>query len=704
MDNQQFNNYPNPLDNFRSYSYHFVMTAASTTEAFRHLIVDNGRPMLSAIQSKSLGDEFELGGQKSYLVVDTRRFSQYSITSLEMEHIYGSGNPTNPSVPVNTTSIKLIDTTGLSFFNFMMDLFRNKLKTTRASAFFLVSIIFVGHRDDGTTETISTCHIPMILLTMGFSLNEKGSEFDIQMMEVEGAPQRGHQQMANLGMIKSVCTKKDGNNTIGEMIDDLEEQLNIQSLEFYQKFSNADTESKAPLKLGKLVQYMITVPNTEKYNWYQMKISNARQNGVTELEHRKDGTRLQTSTAPKSSYSQLSFSYGMSIPDAIKAILESSNQFIDLASEQKAKAGEMKAFKTITSITCDESTYLIHFDVYPYHVPNVDKKANEVTPGNKNIVGEKSLVRNLIYYDYIFSGMNSHIKDLKIQYDPTSAVALDTDVNIGTSRQADISAQGQKTVKVTQQTTAKTEAKEVSYPQIRAGDPIFIPIVSKDQFNSNTAFRSSEMYSTQEAVKNFKKKQEYSKNYSSLHFLSSISVDMTVRGNPNIIRKFADRDERGGAAPHDTIISVQALNALETQGQDSAKNNFTNSIKNRLTSAKQKYINEYVVPKISQFDKKAETNEDGLMNKVDISTLPVFIKLNIRAPKTDWTGDFSDAKNMYTDEFFYNGPYMLLVLKTTFSNGDFEHNMSLMPYVVSDKFTNDKDNDADSAKPPKKQQ
>jgi len=129
--------YSNPLDSFRSYSYHFILTAGSTTETFRRMIGGGGRALLSAIQSKKLGDEFQVDGNSAYLIVDTRRFSQYSITDVEMEHIYGTGDKNNPTVPANSMKVRLIDTTGLSFFSFMMDLFRNKLKTSRLSAFFI---------------------------------------------------------------------------------------------------------------------------------------------------------------------------------------------------------------------------------------------------------------------------------------------------------------------------------------------------------------------------------------------------------------------------------------------------------------------------------------------------------------------------------------------------------------------------------------
>jgi hypothetical protein len=80
------NNYPNPLDNFRSYSYHFILSMSSTTESFRKMMGNNsGRsPLIDAVNNvKQLGDEIVVDNSKAYLVLDTRRFSQFSITDFD---------------------------------------------------------------------------------------------------------------------------------------------------------------------------------------------------------------------------------------------------------------------------------------------------------------------------------------------------------------------------------------------------------------------------------------------------------------------------------------------------------------------------------------------------------------------------------------------------------------------------------------------
>ena len=698
MSEQLGNNYPNPLDNFRSYSYHFVLTASSTTEAFRKMIAGSGKRFLSKVLEAQLMDEINIDGERAFLVVDTRRFSQYMITSVEMEHVYGTGGRVNPTVPASTMKVKLVDTTGLTFFNSMMDLMRNKLQTTRASAFFLLSIIFVGHKDDGTTEQISTCHIPLTLLLMGFAFNSSGSEYEIEFMELEGAPQRGAsmQQIDYLGDVKSISTPtKQENNTVGALIDDFENQLNIQSLATYQKYKNDAMSTGQKGQLGKLVQYMITVPP----DWRDFKLTSATRSVNEEQKHlattpsgkdpedsKKQVTLAQIEASPR--YSQITFSSTTTITDALKIILECAHDFLLLADQKKRISGEAKAMRTVTTITSDDTTYTIHFDIYPYHSPKMNERGEVLSAGgSRNILGSADNVKNLISYDYVFTGRNSHILDLRINYGPESAFALDTNIELGSSRfnynAAQLSSGKTEDVK---KASIGSSAKSTDFnPQIRPGDPIFQPMKSVDQLKNTSTLKTGELGKDQ-AKEAFKAKQEYTQTYAALHFLSSIVMDMTVRGNPNIIKKFADRDERGGIPPHGTIIDTVTLNSLKAHDQDTAKSDFFSSVKPGVASSKQQYIEKYVAPRIAAYESSA-VGTDKLLNNIDVSTLPVFVKVNILAPDVDWTGAYTDANNLFTNKFFFQGPYQLLFVKTTFSNGEFQHTMTLMPYDISGSYS-----------------
>jgi hypothetical protein len=75
------------------------------------------------------------------------------------------------------------------------------------------------------------------------------------------------------------------------------------------------------------------------------------------------------------------------------------------------------------------------------------------------------------------------------------------------------------------------------------------------------------------------------------------------------------------------------------------------------------------------------------MNNVDVSTLPVFVQLNIRAPNADINGNFLAEGGLFTNGFFFNGPYQLLMVNSRFSGGDFSQTMTLIPYNIDGSYS-----------------
>lgn len=714
------NNYPNPLDEFRSHSVQYILTVANTTEAHRKMLdaaaTGGGSSFLQAVNNSELGGRINFGGESAYLLVDTRRYSQFSITSFEMQHVYGTGSPENPTVPKAASKMRLVDTTGLSFFNFLMDVMRNKVQSTRASAFFMLTIIFTGHNDASPpqTTTVSTCFIPMILLNLEFEFTSSGSTFELDFMETEGNPGAGLPQALDLGDIQSVSTESTS-NTIGGMIQSLEDRLNLRSLQFYQKYSNeamkqaSSTQQKNFAGAGKLVQYMITVPD----DWKNFKINTAgKSQNVEQVFLAKDSTetkaqkeareaaafkefndgakegKSQAQSAEefraKMKASYHSFSAATAIPDAIKIIFDSSKEFLELASTQKRKEGTALVHKTLISVTSDANTYMIHYDIYPLRIPKIDEsdkvKTGEASKGQQKLANGQ--MKNLITYDYLFSGKNSHVLDMRIHFSPSSAIALDIDVDMGQSRLAGNASTGQSPKDVKEIGNSKT--KDFS-PLIRPGEPIFIPMKTRDQ-QTNFSSLATEEFNKEEASQHIKAKQEHTSTMAALHFLGSMHAEMTVRGNPNIIRKYADRNVRGGIPKHPaTISSPDTLKSLLNKDQKFAEDVFNKQIKGRISSEKAQYYNSYVKPRIN--DSLGTKGTDPLLHGSDVAVNPLFVKVNIFAPNVDFLGSGNQG-DMFTNKFFYTGAYMVMFINTIFDQSSFKHTLNLIPYDVDGSFSN----------------
>ena len=672
--------YANPLDRFRSYSYHYVMTASASTESFRQLINNNGQRLFQDAANAKIGEQLNVNGQKAWLVFDTRRFSQYSVMSVEMSHAIGAGSTTaNPATPISMISMNMIDTTGLSFYGFLMDLMRNKMKTRRASAFFMLAIVFVGHRDDGTTETVSTCFIPMVLLTMGFDFTVDGSHMNLQFAEFDNSPAVGSMKdLDNLGDVASITTKENGRQTIGELLDALENRLNIQSLAFWQKYNNTDL----PDSKGRLVQYMITVPNSSEYPWRDMVADTAQKSNygetrfLTTSASKKNGGAqtvggsVEKTSTKKSTYAQMTFSKATDIGAAIKQILESSTQFNKQASEKaNTDNGSVTLYKIVKSVTSDDLTYIVHYDVYPYTVAKPDKSTADIKSGKTKQEAGKTDKGNIIEYDYLFTGKNSNIKDIKISFHPSATMALDTVSDIGANRHAAVAAAGQrrKQVGAAGVPVTKVMADDV---QILDNEPVF-PGGHTRLRNTNAAGMYLENKSRAESRAAIQARQEMYKFYAMYHFVTAISMDLEVRGNPNLIRKFADKNVRGGIAPHPKIIIASSVSKLKV---GSASDVYSQYLQKNLQSAKQQYITEYVEKRAKN---KIVTDGDSLVDGPDVLVKPIFVKINIRAPDVNWDGTPVDAKQPYTDKFFYNEYYLMLTNHTYLQNGEFYHVMHL---------------------------
>jgi hypothetical protein len=691
--------YFNPLDEFVTFSTHYILTVAGTTEALRNM-TSGGGSVINAVGTTMLGEKFftDAGQQATArLIIDTRRFAQFSITDLHMQHAYGTGPINNPTTQIGQHRMTVQDSTGLSFFNLLMDTFRNGLQTSRASAHFMLSILFIGHTDSGQTVTVSTCNIPLMFSTLSFNLSSSGSVFNIEFYELSGGPQGGEglAHLDYMGGIQSATS--DSSNTLGSMIRNLETSLNVQSLEFYQKYRNgAARQFNDNRVFGKLIQYMITIPSAGDDNWAEFEITNASRSQNTEQMFISTAEGFSPDETSKTDQtvnqqvssgriSQISFSQDTQITTAIKMILESSDKFVKLASKENVVAGTAKSFKTLTTITSDDTTYIIHIDILPHYLKKIQPPSNKISAGvTTGQVVNKPLKANFIEYDYIFTGKNTHITKLDIAFNPTSIIAIDTNIQLGGAKHAANAAAGNTKAAAASQAKGAPSSVDFS-PQILAKDPIFIPIRTKDQKGNAVSVKGGEELGKEQAAKLLQSRQEYTQTYANLHFMSSSMMDLEIRGNPNIIRKYADVSVRGGIPTHlQQPISEDTIKGLDVAGSN-AQSNFEKTLLQPLENAKKYHIANWVQPKIdSAKDNKAQSD---YLAGPDVSVGQLFVKINIKAPNTDWAGNYKMGESLFTDHFFFNGYYQVMTIDTHISDGQFLQTMKLIPQDLDGTFS-----------------
>lgn len=711
----------NPLNEFTSYSYHFIMSVTDTTTAIGKMIDQSNTRIPGAERNAYLsnilscrrpGQKFDLGdGESAWLVLDTRRFSEYQIIAADTEHVYGSGDPSNPTMPASMMNFQLVDSTGMSFFSMLMDLFRNQIKSARLSCYFLISIVMVGHRPDGSTQDtiVSVIHIPAILLLMQFSVDHRGSVYDMVFAENDGGASAGTpmEVINSMGTVASITTSavSEGSPLLGDLMQALEDSLNTKSIEFYKNYRNEALKQQPGVTInGKLVQYMITVPS----EWRGFKCSQAaREENVEQMYTIEGVLRGDASEEERDAYLEkaqieesgdstvsMSFAPNTTITQAVTQILMSSKEVLDLASEKRRQEGNAILFKTVMTTTSDKNTYVIHVDVIPHLYPKADglkvDKVDSSQPANSNIqpAAPTSVAtggdtpKNILVYDYIFTGKSSDILSMSIKFLPESTIAFDSGIDTGQNRASRVSATAGNSTTNMQESASPPERTSGTYvPIVKANEPILPGIRSVGQ-KANNVDVNNESSTVNSARDETKAKQEYVISQAELHFISSMSLSMVIRGNPNILRKHADRESKGGQPPHPTVLDSQQISSINSS-TNSAQEIFNSTVRSPLAASKGIYYQQYVKPKIESATSPAAT--DG----PDIMTSPLFFKINIKVPNIDYkTGEVSltdsgEREPLYTDKFFFNGPYLSTSIKTHFEAGNFTHEVTLIPYILN---------------------
>ena len=231
-------------------------------------------------------------------------------------------------------------------------------------------------------------------MDISFNFGTAESTYNLECMEIDGgglSKQLAHLQ--NLYPVNSVGTKNKS-NTLAGLMQDLEERLNRASSDFYVKTKTLNGAK------GKLVQYMITIPD----EWANFVPTRAFKDLNPEQLYSKKPNKNVAKSERTRVHSVNLDNRTENICDAIKKILEACPDFLKLTSEAAKKDGKGYIFRTVTNLTSSESVFTVHFDVYPVLIPK--KLDGGIFPTSKESI------KNLMEFDYIFTGKNKDILDL----------------------------------------------------------------------------------------------------------------------------------------------------------------------------------------------------------------------------------------------------------------------------------------------------
>lgn len=679
----------NPLDGFTTYSTHFVLLACRTTEHARDFSQAGDTATLQAIdQTTDLGSPVVFGNSNSdvFLVMDTRRFSQFTVDKMKYE-VFINGLTTGGSHANLATGIEMtiLDSVGISFINYLQWLMDSKMQCGFDGMIFMIRVIFVGHHEDGSTETIQTVTIPAHLFKIDVNLDYAKGVYDCVFMPNFNFSVNTHQRWLNIGTATNYNTQS--GNTLGEMIDSFETSLNKDSSDFYQSISarileaGGDPTATVGGKFGRLVQYQITIPD----DWRKFECDGPSTHNAIEKAFVKTAAANQTApqkaaTAPGKDVTPATSSYisvdpGQTIPQVVEVILKSCSATREFGNADKltSKSESITFYKFLVSVSSDDASFIVHVDVIPFVVPNVVPPQSNSASTTPSSVYEKQIVdagtgrtitvpTNYFEFDYIFTGKNLDILhfDMKLE---NLQFLLASNVKTSQGELYNVSSKGQ-----TDQTAKAVKQVDPFFTSSRQYDPMMIPLMSKEQRAAFSQYVTAR--TLDENARKIADSQSYARNLSSFYAQSAVMCNMTIRGNPDIMQKFNFEKP---------VLHTPSTSATDAAAGGTSTTN--SSVKSQYRQDLEKDILRLPGAARSATSTNAFTVNRPL-GDASYVTSPVFAKINIKGPNVDAvTNELIDGQDFAT-EVLYNNYYVVFKVVNSIERGVFTQQLELWSHNV----------------------
>lgn len=686
----------NPLDEFNTYSVHYVMLACRTTTTAQIFASDDDKAMatsLAAINNTSaLGQPVIINNNVNdvFLVLDTRRFSQFTVENLKYDVLINglqkNAGTSNLAVDLSMT---ILDSVGISFANFMQWLMDKQMQTNFDGLIFMLRVIFVGHKPDGTSETVQSETIPMHLSKMEINLNFAKGAYNLEFMPNMNFDVNRFARFLSVSLASTYSTGKGKNNTLGEIVGSLESELNLASKKYYDDVQLILGGSKSLDKqLGRPVQYMITLPSKR---WEDFKVEGSTTGGSAETRfvplatppktNKKATTATTTSSAPsgQSKETFVAVPPSLSIPKVLDIIFKQTPEVAKLGNFEtntKNTDGFVTFYKYIIGLTSDDKGMMVHVDVVEFKVPNLfaqeqPKSKNtsvvsqledefyrvEEDPPKSGIL--KRIPKNFIQYDFIFTGNNKDILnfDIKIQ---DFQFLLASNIRIGDNAVRSV-ADDSGAIK------DPAAAKNDDLLYTRKYDPILMPVDTVAALKNFSRYTSTLKTQEQSAETN-KQAQQYTKNLSMFYAGSPITAAVTIRGNPLIMHKF----NMGKLLMHPNASSGSPSQSPGGPTGETRKKYRENLEDEILRVSGDKFV------------KRGDSFV--LQNNLDSKSYaisPVFVKINISGPNVDFrTNEPSTDTSDFATSVLSDNYYVIFKVTNIIQGHDFTQELELYSHNI----------------------
>jgi hypothetical protein len=685
----------NPLDSFESHSIHYIMLAARGTEDVRIVSIDSPTAQssaLSAIDSvRHLGDEIKFSDSTSaYLLMDTRRFSQFTITDFELETLIagfkvpGSRSPNSTAVNLKFT---VEDPSGIAFANFLQYIMDQKLQVSYDGMIVIVRVLFIGHHRDGTSSVVQSVSIPAVFSQITMDLNDAKGVYHCDLYPTIGMATNSkvNSKWTSIGTASTFYSGV-ASNTLGAVVDAFEKNLNNESLKRYIQL-NAQTQNQGVKttigRYGRPVQYMITLPK----KWEDFVFSGPTQGGAIETQFKEllknksknqtDGNAQKksvtnTPVAAKDSY--VAVDPDLTITEVLDVIFSQCVEVAKLGNftRKQNSDGSIRFYKHLVTVTSDDDSFTVHIDVVEFVVPNVDlatgRGANAISESEQDFYTQQELPdgttkrvpKQYLEYDYLFSGKNIDILSMDLKIENLNYLLMQGS-KLGQGELWTKTNEGQD-----QQNGNSISSDEHPVYGRRRKDPALMPARSHgDRTNYSSlagSARTTEGDATPQAVA-----QQYTQNLQAYYSAGPVDVKVELRGNPDLMVSVALQS----IPEHVSAISIIGDGNVTSKTNPAVKSRYRANFETNLLKLNMASGTKSVGDPI---------NSNQLIGRNYVSST-MFVKINVYAPNVDFLTGATNPGSFST-KLFYDNYYFADSIISKISGDRFTQELSLRSFSL----------------------
>lgn len=391
----------NILGKFNSYAYHHILMACNSMTTANALTETTEITTFQHAHSQARYAPRFINNNKdtAYVVlIDSTTDARFFITDASWENIMTMNNYVGQgNVPQSTTmsldgTLDIVEPLGANFLNVLVNVC-NDLETDPVGLVFVLKTIFVGHKDDGTTELISNIK-PLLFINYDITsvFNSSGAQYKMQFVgAVNGLGKLPHVQKIFEGLEFEVNISESLHTAFERLTTAINEKYILYKKQAIEEFSKTYEGNATQFFDSNYrdVEYRIIADDVYKSSAYRM-----GDNEKTEL---------------KTTGSTIAYNFGLNagIEDIINKLMASS------VGVNKAGVdgvdGTKYIYKIVSGLNSTNTKIIVEYYIKQYEIIEM--------PYEAAINGDEYPVREgqSIEFDYIFTGNNVDIKTFDIK-------------------------------------------------------------------------------------------------------------------------------------------------------------------------------------------------------------------------------------------------------------------------------------------------